>query len=111
MVRRTLIDIDGCLISTVLDPAAVLRREELRATMLEDLIAISQISEGATKDINTEPGDLSPEVPQTAQLSSVDYLSHPDDRGHVSVSTAVSETTTLSAEEASRHRQLALVKF
>ena len=58
----------------MLDPAAVLRREELRPTMLEGFKVHSKISQGATKDINTEPGDLSPEVPQTAQLSSVDYL-------------------------------------
>ena len=46
----------------MLDPGAVLRREELRPTMLEVFEVNSKISEGATKDIGTEPGELSPEI-------------------------------------------------
>ena len=51
-----------CLIFTALDPAAVLRREELRPTMLGGFKVHSKISEGATKDIGMEPGELSPKV-------------------------------------------------
>ena len=40
----------------------MLRREELRATMLEGFKVNSKISEGETKDIGPEPGELSPEV-------------------------------------------------
>ena len=39
---------DGRLIFPVLHPAAVLRREELRPTMIKDFKAISEILEGAT---------------------------------------------------------------
>ena len=106
--RGTLREKDGRLIFPVLHPAAVLRREELRPTMIEDFKAISEILEGATKDIGTEPGESSPEVPQTAQLSLVDNQDDPDDQGHLAVGTVVAETSTVPAEEVSRPEQLAL---
>ena len=52
----------NCLIFIALDLAVVLRREELRPTMLEGFTVNSKISEGETKDIGMEPGELSPEV-------------------------------------------------
>ena len=51
-----------CLIFTALGTASVLRREELRPTMLGGFKVNSKILEGAMKDISTESGELSPKV-------------------------------------------------
>ena len=93
---------EGRKIFPVLHPAAVLRREELRATMIEDFKAISEILAGGTKDIGTEPGVTAPEVPHTAQLS---FLDAP---GPAAFSLAQAESSTVNVEEASRPEQLTL---
>ncbi|MBT98879.1 MAG: uracil-DNA glycosylase [Dehalococcoidia bacterium] len=98
---------DGRLIFPVLHPAAVLRREELRPTMIEDFKAISAILEGAMKDIGTEPGDDSPEATETSQLSFVDAQGHLDvGSANAEISTATAEV--ISQEEESQPEQLAL---
>ena len=93
---------DGRKIFPVLHPAAVLRREELRPTMIEDFKAISEILEGGTEDTGTAPGIMMPEAPQTAQLSFVDAP------GQAAVSTPPAETPTVNVDEASRPEQLSL---
>ena len=69
--RGKLREKDGRKIFPVLHPAAVLRREELRPTMIEDFKAISEILEGVMEDTGMEPGVMTPEAPQPAQLSLV----------------------------------------
>ena len=103
---------DGRLIFPVLHPAAVLRREELRPTMIEDFKAISDILEGATKDVGTEPGDDSSEATQTDQLSFVNAQGV-DAQGQLAVGLAQSDMSTapaevISREEVSRPEQLTL---
>jgi hypothetical protein len=90
------------MIFPVLHPAAMLRREELRATMIEDFKAISEILEGATKDTGMEPGETTPDAPQTDQLSFV------DDPGHSAAATEPAEVSTVNVEEVSQPEQLAL---
>ena len=100
--RGKLREKDGRKIFPVLHPAAVLRREELRPTMIEDFKAISEILEGGTEDTGTAPGIMMPEAPQTAQLSFVDAP------GQAAVSTPPAETPTVNVDEASRPEQLSL---
>jgi len=90
------------MIFPVLHPAAVLRREELRPTMIEDFKAISEILEGATKDIGMEPGEILPDAPQTAQLS------FEPDPGHAAAAIEQAEASTVNVEEVSQPEQLAL---
>ena len=92
----------GRMIFPVLHPAAVLRREELRPTMIEDFKAISEILEGATKDIGMEPGEILPDAPQTAQLS------FEPDPGHAVAAIEQAEASTVNVEEVSQPEQLAL---
>lgn len=93
---------DGRRISPLLHPAAVLRRDELRPTMIEDFKAISEILADGTEDIGTEPGVTAPEVPHTAQLS---FLEAPS----LSADTmAQAKISTGNVEEASRPEQLTL---
>jgi uracil-DNA glycosylase family 4 len=100
--RGKLREKDGRMIFPVLHPAAMLRREELRATMIEDFKAISEILEGATKDTGMEPGETTPDAPQTDQLSFV------DDPGHSAAATEPAEVSTVNVEEVSQPEQLAL---
>jgi|GEM_PF-272799 DNA polymerase len=100
--RGQLREKDGRKIFPVLHPAAVLRRDELRPTMIEDFKAISEILAGRTDDIGTEPGVKAPEAPHTAQLSFLDAPSQAAD------SLAQAEPSTVNVEEASRPEQLTL---
>ena len=100
--RGKLREKDGRLIFPVLHPAAVLRREELRPTMIKDFKTISEILEGGRKDAGREPGGITPEAPQTAQFS---FLDAP---GQAAVPTAQPETSTVNVEEAPRPEQLTL---
>ncbi len=100
--RGKLREKDGRKIFPVLHPAAVLRREELRPTMIEDFKAISEILEGGTEDTGNEPGVTAPEAPQPAQLSLVNAPGQP------AVSAAQAETSTVNVEEAPRPEQLTL---
>ena len=105
--RGRLREKDGRKIFPVLHPAAVLRREELRPTMIDDFKAISEILEGGTEGPDTvpdapEPDGMAPEAPQPAQLSFV------DDPGRAADPAAPAETSTVNVEEASRPEQLTL---
>ncbi len=93
---------DGRKIFPVLHPAAVLRREELRPTMIEDFKAISEILQGGIEDPGMEPGVTAPEAPQPAQMSFVDAPGQP------AVPAAQAETSTVSVDEAPRPEQLTL---
>ena len=104
--RGTLREKDGRKIFPVLHPAAVLRREELRPTMIEDFKAISEILEGGTtvagrQPEGREPAAMTPEAPQPAQLSFGGQ-----DLAAVPVTPA--EPFTVSVEEAPRPEQLTL---
>ena len=100
--RGNLREKDGRKIFPVLHPAAVLRREELRPTMIEDFKAISEILEGGMEDTGMEPGVTAPEAPQPAQLS---FVNPP---GQAAVPAAQAETSTVNVEEAPRPEQLTL---
>ena len=96
----------GRKIFPVLHPAAVLRRDELRPTMIEDFKAISEILEGGIEDTDSEAGVNAPTASETvvptAQLSFVDAS------GPAAVPTVQAETSTVNVEEASRPEQLTL---
>ncbi|SVB09433.1 uncharacterized protein METZ01_LOCUS162287 [marine metagenome] len=100
--RGKLREKDGQKIFPVLHPAAVLRREELRPTMIEDFKAISEILEGGIEDSGMEPVVTTPEAPQPAQLS---FVAAP---GPAAIMVAQAETSTVNVEEAPRPEQLTL---
>ncbi len=100
--RGKLREKDGRKIFPVLHPAAVLRREELRPTMIEDFKAISEILESGMEATGMEPGVTAPEAPQPAQLTFVDAP------GKTAVPAAQAETSTVNVEEAPRPEQLTL---
>jgi len=100
--RGKLREKDGRKIFPVLHPAAVLRREELRPTMIEDFKAISEILESGMEATGMEPGVTAPEAPQPAQLTFVDAP------GKTVVPAAQAETSTVNVEEAPRPEQLTL---
>ena len=92
----------GRKIFPVLHPAAVLRRDELRPTMIEDFKAISEILEGKIEDAGMEPGVTAPAAPQPAQFSFIDAP------GQAAVSTAPAETSSANVEDAPQPEQLTL---
>ena len=100
--RGRLREKDGRKIFPVLHPAAVLRREELRPTMIEDFRAISEILEGGIEDSGMEPVVTTPEAPQPAQLS---FVAAP---GPATIMVAQAETSTVNVEEAPPPEQLTL---
>ena len=100
--RGKLRENDGRMIFPVLHPAAVLRREELRPTMIEDFKAISEILEGKIEDAGGEPAAMSVVEPPAAQLSFIDTP------GSAVLSTEPAEIPTVNAEEASQPEQLTL---
>ena len=100
--RGRLRERDGRKIFPVLHPAAVLRREELRPTMIEDFRAISEILEGGIEDSGKEPVVTTPEAPQPAQLS---FVAAP---GPAAIMVAQAEASTVNVEEAPRPEQLTL---
>ncbi len=100
--RGNLREKDGRKIFPVLHPAAVLRREELRPTMIEDFKAIAEILEGGSEDVGGEPASVAAKATQPAQLSFVDAP------GPAAVSAAPAETSTVNVEEAPRPEQLTL---
>ena len=93
--RGKLREKNGRMIFPVLRPATVLRREEPRPTMIEDFKAISEILEGATKDIGMEPGEILSGSPQTAQLS------FESDPGHAAAAMNQAAASTVNVEEVS----------
>ena len=88
---------DGRKIFPVLHPAAALRRNELRSTMLEDFKSISKILKGEAKEIEIETAVTVSDplnAPQLLQLSFMD-ISGPA-AGH----SEQPETSTVNLEKA-----------
>jgi DNA polymerase len=104
--RGRLREKDGRKIFPVLHPAAVLRRDELRPTMIEDFKAISEILEGGIEDTDSEAGVNAPTASETAVPTA--QLSFVDASGPAAVPTVQAETSTVNVEEASRPEQLTL---
>jgi DNA polymerase len=104
--RGRLREKDGRKIFPVLHPAAVLRRDELRPTMIEDFKAISEILEGGIEDTDSEAGVNAPTASETAVPTA--QLSFVDASGPAAVPTVQAETSTVNVEEASRPKQLTL---
>ena len=100
--RGNLREKDGRKIFPVLHPAAVLRREELRPTMIQDFKTISEILEGRTEVAEPEAPIVAMEAPQPAQLSFM------DSPAPAAVTVASAETATVNVEEATRPEQLNL---
>ena len=96
----------GRKIFPVLHPAAVLRRDELRPTMIEDFKAISEILEGGIEDTDSEAGVNAPTASETAVPTA--QLSFVDASGPAAVPAVQAETSTVNVEEASRPEQLTL---
>ena len=96
----------GRKIFPVLHPAAVLRRDELRPTMIEDFKAISEILEGGIEDTDSEAGVNAPTASETAVPTA--QLSFVDASGPAAVPTVQAERSTGNVEEASRPEQLTL---
>ena len=96
----------GRKIFPVLHPAAVLRRDELRPTMIEDFKALSEILEGGIEDTDSEAGVNAPTASETAVPTA--QLSFVDASGPAAVPTVQAETSTVNVEEASRPEQLTL---
>ena len=104
--RGRLREKDGRKIFPVLHPAAVLRRDELRPTMIEDFKAISEILEGGIEDTDSEAGVNAPTASETAVPTA--QLSFVDASGPAAVPAVQAETSTVNVEEASRPEQLTL---
>ncbi len=100
--RGNLREKDGRKIFPVLHPAAVLRREELRPTMIEDFKAIAEILERGAEDVAPEPASISANATQPAQLFFVEPPSPS------AFSTAPAEVSAVNVEEAPRPEQLTL---
>ena len=100
--RGTLREKDGLKIFPVLHPAAVLRREELRPTMIEDFKKIAEILGGEMEDLGGGPATIAAEEHHPAQLS---FMGTPD----TAVTSAVpADYLTADVEEAYRPEQLTL---
>ena len=96
----------GRKIFPVLHPAAVLRRDELRPTMIEDFKAISEILEGRSEDTD---GEAAVNAHAAAEIAvPTVQLSFVDASGPAAVPTVQAETSTVNVEEASRPEQLTL---
>ncbi|MDA1127445.1 MAG: uracil-DNA glycosylase [Chloroflexi bacterium] len=100
--RGTLREKDGRKIFPVLHPAAVLRREELRPTMIEDFKSIAKILEDRSENMGGELVAISDQAPQPAQLSFVDAP------GSSTATAAAAEIANVNIEEAPRPEQLTL---
>ncbi len=103
--RGKLREKDGQKIFPVLHPAAVLRREELRPTMIEDFKAISEILEGGLEDTGIEPAVLAPKAPSDTDAALISFVNAP---GQAAVPAAQAEPSTVNVEEAPRPEQLTL---
>jgi DNA polymerase len=108
--RGTLREKDGRKVFPVLHPAAVLRREELRPTMIEDFKAIAKILEDGPEDTGGDQAAVVAQDPQPAQLSFVDA---PGPLTETSTDTAgvlaaAADTSSVNEQQASRPEQLTL---
>ena len=107
--RGLLREKDGRKIFPVLHPAAVLRRDELRPTMIEDFKAISEILKGAADEIGMEITEMVPEAQITSQEAPrVSQLSFMDASDLAASHLAQGEASTVNVEEAPRPEQLTL---
>ena len=107
--RGQLREKDGRKIFPVLHPAAVLRRDELRPTMIEDFKTISEILKGGVGEIGMEPTALMPEALTTSKKTpQVSQLSFMDAPGVETGPSEQSEASAVNVEEASRPEQLTL---
>ena len=108
--RGRLREKDGRKIFPVLHPAAVLRRNELRPTMIEDFFkAISEILNGEVEEIGADPKAIVAEAPITpGETLRVSQLSFMDAPGLAADASAQVETSAVNAEEAPRPEQLTL---
>ena len=107
--RGLLREKDGRKIFPVLHPAAVLRRDELRPTMIDDFKAISEILKGAAEEIGMEITEMVPEAQITSQEAPrVSQLSLMDASDLAASHLAQGEASTVNVEEAPRPEQLTL---
>ncbi|MCS5668890.1 MAG: uracil-DNA glycosylase, partial [Dehalococcoidia bacterium] len=107
--RGLLREKDGRKIFPVLHPAAVLRRDELRPTMIDDFKAISEILKGAAEEIGMEITEMVPEAQITSQEAPrVSQLSFMDASDLAVSHSAQGEASTVNVEEAPRPEQLTL---
>ena len=107
--RGQLREKDGRKIFPVLHPAAVLRRDELRPTMIEDFKTISEILKGEAEEIGIEPTAIVPEALISSQEAPrVSQLSFMDAPGVETGPSEQSEASAVNVEEASRPEQLTL---
>ena len=103
--RGKLREKDGKKIFPVLHPAAVLRREELRPTMIKDFKTISEILEGGLEDTGMEPGVIGPKASSDTGAAQISFFNVP---GRAVVPAAQAETSTVAVEEVPRPEQLTL---
>ena len=107
--RGLLREKDGRKIFPVLHPAAVLRRDELRPTMIDDFKAISEILKGAAEEIGMEITEMVPEAQITSQEAPrVSQLSLMDASDLAASHLVQGEASTVNVEEAPRPEQLTL---
>ena len=107
--RGLLREKDGRKIFPVLHPAAVLRRDELRPTMIDDFKAISEILKGAAEEIGMEITEMVPEAQIMSQEAPrVSQLSLMDASDLAASHLAQGEASTVNVEEAPRPEQLTL---
>jgi DNA polymerase len=107
--RGRLREKDGRKIFPVLHPAAVLRRDELRPTMIDDFKAISEILKGGAEEIGMELTEMVPEAQITSQEAPrVSQLSFMDASDLAVSHSAQGEASTVNVEEAPRPEQLTL---
>ena len=107
--RGLLREKDGRKIFPVLHPAAVLRRDELRPTMIDDFKAISEILKGGAEEIGIELTEMVPEAQITSQEAPrVSQLSFMDASDLAASHLAQGEAPTVNVEESPRPEQLTL---
>ena len=107
--RGQLREKDGRKIFPVLHPAAVLRRDELRPTMIDDFKAISEILKGGAEEIGMELTEMVPEAQITSQEAPrVSQLSLMDASDLAASHLVQGEASTVNVEEAPRPEQLTL---
>lgn len=100
---------DGRRIFPVLDPAAVLRRDELKPTMVEDFKAVLEILNGEPEEIRIEPTLPVSNILQTPRQNlKVFQLSFMDAPGPAAGLSVRPEISAVNVDEASFPKQLFL---
>ena len=107
--RGQLREKDSRKIFPVLHPAAVLRRDELRLTMIEDFKTISEIVKGEPQEVGMEPMVPMSKAPDIARENDqVFQLSFVDDPDPTAGSSPRFETSAVNVEEVTHPEQLSL---